>query len=58
MQKALHAESGDHDKFFQQLANADSGEAAFTVIADHFGRSLLDKQPKQTAAQALAALDI
>ena len=58
VQKALHAESGDHDKFFQQLANADSGEAAFTVIADHFGRSLLDKQPKQTAAQALAALDI
>lgn len=60
VQRALQAEAGDHDKFFQQLANASDGQAAFSVIADHFGRGALNpkRSPEEAAAAALARFGV
>jgi acetylornithine/succinyldiaminopimelate/putrescine aminotransferase len=37
LRRALQGAAGAHDKFFEQLADAEDG---FSVVADHYGKGL------------------
>lgn len=44
VKRTLEANVNDHDTFFQLLRNSDDG---FSVIAEYFGRGILNKAPQQ-----------
>jgi hypothetical protein len=51
MKRNLEANANDHDKFFQSLRNSEDG---FSVIAEYFGRGILNKAPQRGAPGTLS----
>lgn len=49
MKRSLEANVNDHDTFFQLLRNSDDG---FSVIAEYFGRGILNKVPQQRGSSS------
>ncbi|CAK9235224.1 unnamed protein product [Sphagnum troendelagicum] len=47
MKRNLEANANDHDRFFQSLRNSEDG---FSVIAEYFGRGILNKAPQRGGA--------
>jgi hypothetical protein len=51
MKRNLEANANDHDRFFQSLRNSEDG---FSVIAEYFGRGILNKAPQRGAPNTLS----
>lgn len=51
MKRNLEANADDHDTFFQLLRNSEDG---FSVIAEYFGRGILNKAPQRGAPGSLS----
>ncbi|KAJ7570925.1 hypothetical protein O6H91_01G140100 [Diphasiastrum complanatum] len=54
MKRSLEQNANDHDRFFQLVQNSDDG---FSVIAEYFGRGVLNNAQKAAASASSATLN-